>query len=234
MRADLIAEIIMESEARRATIVVTDVATGAQRLVREGEIAGDPLASQIEAHLRSGKSALIETPDGASVFLHVRVPRRRMVVLGAVRIAQALAPIAELAGFEVIVVDPRAAFATRERFPDCAVIAQSPQQVFAARPLDHYTAMVVLSHDADIDDAGIAAGLASGCYYVGALGSRKTNAKRLERLHGQNIPEAALAEIHAPIGLDIGAVSAVEIAVAILAEVIAAKRQKPPRSAGEA
>ncbi|QAY97056.1 XdhC/CoxF family protein [Methylovirgula ligni] len=230
MRADLLAELIAESEARRASILVTDVATGAQKLVREGEIAGDPLASQLEAHLRLGKSALIETPDKTSVFLHVRVPRLRMIVLGAVRIAQALVPIAELVGFEVIVIDPRPTFATRERFPDCAVIAQSPQEVFAARPLDRYTAMVVLSHDADIDDAGITAALAGGCYYVGALGSRKTSAKRLERLRAQNIPEAALASIHAPIGLDIGAVSAVEIAVAIIAEVIAARRQKPPRA----
>ena len=229
MRADLLAELIAESRARRASILVTDVATGAQRLVREGEIAGDPLASQLEAHLRLGKSALLETPGNATVFLHVRVPRLRMIVLGAVKIAQALVPIAELAGFEVIVVDPRAAFATHERFPDCAVIAQSPQEVFAARPLDRYTAMVVLSHDADIDDAGITAALASDCYCVGALGSRKTNAKRLDRLRAQNIPEAALASIRAPIGLDIGAVSAVEIAVAIIAEVIAARRQKPPR-----
>ena len=230
MRADLLAELIAESGARHASVFVTDVATGAQRLVCESEIADDPLAPQLEAQLRLGKSALIETPDKAVVFLRVRVPKLRMMVLGAVRIAQALVPIAQLAGFEVIVADPRADFATRERFPDCTVIAQSPLQVFAARPLDHYTAMVALSHIPDVDDAGITAALASGCYYVGVLGSRKTHVKRLERLRAQNIPEAALASIHAPIGLDIGAVSAVEIAIAILAEVIAARRQKPPRT----
>lgn len=234
MRADLLAELIAESSSRHASVLITDVATGAQRLVREAQIANDPLAPQLEAQLRLGQSALFETPAKTTIFLRVRVPKLRMMVLGAVKIAQALVPIAQLAGFEVTVIDPRAAFATRERFPDCAVIGQSPQQVFAARPLDCYTAMVVLSHIPDVDDAGIAAALASGCYYVGALGSRKTQAKRLERLRAQNIPEAALAGIHAPIGLDIGAVGAVEIAIAILAEVIAARRQKPRRTEGMA
>lgn len=230
MRAGLLAELNAESRSRHASVLITDVRSGAQRLVRDSEIANDPLEPQLAAQLRLGKSALIETADGAEVFLRVRMPKTRLVILGAVHLAQALVPIAQLAGYEVIVVDPRTAFATPERFPGCEVIAEWPQRVFAARPLDGYTAMAVLSHIPNIDDEGIKAALASRCFYIGALGSRKTHAKRLERLRGTGIPEAELARIHAPIGLDIGALSVAEIAVSILAEVIAGRRQKPLRS----
>ncbi len=229
MRASLLAELNVERESRHASILVTDIATGAQRLVHDTEVDRDPLAPQLREQIRLGKSALVESGE-ATFFLRVRVPTLRMVVVGAVHIAQGLTPIARLAGYEVIVIDPRSAFATPERFEDCEVIAQWPQDVFATRAVDRYTAMVVLSHVPDIDDEGIKAALAGECFYIGALGSRKTNAARLERLRVQNISEAALARIHAPIGLDIGAVSATEIAIAIVAEVIAARRQKPLRS----
>jgi xanthine dehydrogenase accessory factor len=229
MRADILVALEAESRSRHGSVLVTDLESGAQRLVRDDAIGDDPLAPQLAAQLRLGKSALIEAPDG-NIFLRVRVPKLRLMVLGAVHIAQALVPMARLANYEVTVIDPRSAFATPERFPDCEVIAEWPQAVFAARPLDRYTAMIVLSHIPDIDDEGIKAALAGECFYIGALGSRKTHAKRLERLRGENIPEAALARVHAPIGLDIGAVGAAEIAIAILAEVIAARRQKPLRS----
>jgi xanthine dehydrogenase accessory factor len=229
MRAALLAELNAERESRRASVLVTDMATGSQRLIRDTEVDRDSLAPQLREQLRLGKSALVESGD-STYFLRVRVPMLRMVVIGAVHIAQGLTPIARLAGYEVIVIDPRSAFATLERFADCEVIAQWPQDVFATRPVDRYTAMVVLSHVPDIDDEGIKAALAGECFYIGALGSRKTNAARLERLRAQNVPEAALARIHAPVGLDIGAVGATEIAIAIVAEVIAARRQKPLRS----
>lgn len=229
MRASLLAELNAERNSRHASILITDIATGAQRLVRDTEVDRDPLAPQLREQLRLGKSALVETGE-TSYFLRVRVPRLRMVIVGAVHIAQGLTPIARLAGYDVTVIDPRSAFATPERFADCEVIAQWPQDVFATRPVDRYTAMVVLSHVPDIDDEGIKAAFAGECFYIGALGSRKTNAARLERLRAQNIPEPVLARIHAPIGLDIGAVGATEIAIAIVAEVIAARRQKPLRS----
>jgi xanthine dehydrogenase accessory factor len=230
MRPALLAELIAGSRARRAAILVTDVASGAQRLVWEAEIAGDPLAPQLEAHLRLGTSALIATPEGARLFLRVQRPQLRLMVLGAVRIAQVLVPIARRAGFDVIVADPRPAFATPARFPEGTLIAQAPLEVFAAYPLDRYTAMVALSHNPEIDDAGLKAALVADCYYVGVLGSRKTHAARCARLRAQHISETALAGIRAPIGLDIGAVSAAEIAIAIVAEIIAARRQKPPRT----
>jgi xanthine dehydrogenase accessory factor len=229
MRVSLLAELNAERESRHASVLVTDITTGAQRIIRDTEVDEDPLALQLREQLRLGKSTLIEIGE-TTYFLRVRVPRLRMVIVGAVHIAQGLTPIACLAGYDVTVIDPRSAFATPERFADCKVIAQWPQDVFVTRPVDRYTAMVVLSHVPDIDDEGIKAALAGECFYIGALGSRKTNAARLERLRAQNIPETALARIHAPIGLDIGAVGATEIAIAIIAEVIAARRQKPLRS----
>lgn len=229
MRADILVALDAESRSRHGSVLVTDLETGVQRLVRDDAVGDDPLAPQLAAQLRLGKSALIEAPGG-NIFLRVRVPKLRLMVLGAVHIAQALVPMARLANYDVTVIDPRSAFATPERFPDCEIIAEWPQAVFAAEPLDRYTAMIVLSHIPDIDDEGIKAALAGECFYIGALGSRKTQAKRLERLRAENIPDAALARIHAPIGLDIGAVSAAEIAIAILAEVIVARRQKPLRS----
>jgi xanthine dehydrogenase accessory factor len=230
MRSSLLAELDAESGARHASILVTDIESGAQRLVRDSKIDNDPLAPLLAAQLRLGKSGLVEAEGMAPIFLHVRVPPLRMFVVGAVHIAQALVPIAVLADYDLIVVDPRTAFATPERFPDCELIAEWPQQVFSTRSLDRYTALVALSHIPEIDDEALKAALAADCFYIGALGSRRTHAKRLERLRAQRVPDAALARIHAPIGLDIGAVGASEIAISILAEVIAERRQKPPRS----
>jgi xanthine dehydrogenase accessory factor len=229
MRGDLLARLNAERAARRAAVLLTDLATGAQRLVRAADIANDPLGKELGARLRLGKSDLLEGSGGA-IFALVEVPPVHLIVIGAGHIAQALAPMAKLAEFDLIVVDPRTAFATPERFPDCEVIAEWPQDVLPRLGLDFYTAMVLLTHEPRIDDPGISAALAAQCFYVGALGSRKTHAKRLERLRALAIPEPALATIHAPIGLDIGAVSPAEIAISILAEIIAARRQKPLRS----
>jgi xanthine dehydrogenase accessory factor len=230
MRSSLLTELEAESGARHASILVTDIESGAQRLVRDSEIGDDPLAVLLAAQLRLGKSGLVEAQGAARIFLHVRMPPLRMFVVGAVHIAQALVPMARLADYNVIVVDPRTAFATPERFPDCELVAEWPQQVFSAQLLDRYTALVALSHIPGIDDEALKAALAADCFYIGALGSRRTHAKRLERLRAQNISDAALARIRAPVGLDIGAVGASEIAISILAEVIAERRQKPLRS----
>jgi len=227
MRSDLLATLNAERAGRRAVILLTDLATGVQRLVRAADIANDPLGEELEERLRSGKSGLLQA---GATFALVKVPPVRLVVFGAAHIAQALAPMAKLAGFDLVIVDPRTAFATLERFPDCEVIAEWPQEVLPRLGLDLYTAMVLLTHEPRIDDPGITAALAAQCFYVGALGSRKTHANRLERLRAAGIAEPTLARIHAPIGLDIGAVSPAEIAISILAEIIAARRQKPLRS----
>jgi len=215
-----------ERAARRAALLVTDVASGRQRLVREAEIAGDPLAGLLGQRLRSGKSGMAETPDG-EVFVTVQVPPVRILVIGAVHISQALAPMARLLGHDVIIVDPRTAFATPERFPGVDLRAEWPQEVLPQLGVDRYTAFVALTHDPKIDDPGLHAALSAACFYVGALGSRKTHARRVERLTAAGFDAAAIGRIRAPIGLPIGAVSPAEIALAILGEITAALRQGP-------
>jgi xanthine dehydrogenase accessory factor len=165
-----------------------------------------------------------ETPRG-KVFLTVHVPPPRLVITGAVHISQALAPVAKLLGYDVTIVDPRTAFASPERFPDVKVIAEWPDTALPPLGIDRYTAFVALTHDPKIDDPALLHALARDCFYIGALGSKKTHGRRLERLKGQGVTEAALARIHAPIGLDIGAVSPSEIAVAIMGEITARLRQ---------
>lgn len=229
MRRELLAALNEERALRRAYVVVTDTTSGAQRLVRAAEIAGDPLADILAEHLRLGKSALIEK-DGAAVFLSVQVPPVRLIAIGAVHISQALAPMAKIAGFDMTIIDPRTAFASPERFPEVELIAEWPQDALVRLIPDAYTAMALLTHDPRIDDPGLHAALAADCFYIGALGSRKTHGKRLERLRNAGFTEVQLNRIHAPIGLDIGAVSPAEIAVSILGEIIAALRKKPLRS----
>src|SRR5258705_13842748 len=231
MNPDLLKTPNAERAARRAVIVITDVASGAQRLVKGADVATDPLKDLLEKHVRSGKSGVEETPQGR-VFLTVHVPPPRLVITGAVHISQALAPIAKLLGYDVIIVDPRTAFATDERFPDVKVIAQWPDEALPPLGVDHYTAFVALTHDPKIDDPALQHALARDCFYIGALGSKKTHARRVDRLKGQGVSEDALARIHAPIGLDISAVSPPEIAVAIMCEITARLRAgvRPPRA----
>lgn len=230
MRANILAQLVDDQQGRRASILVTDIKTGVQDLFHEGEFHPDDPAHQLyREHMRRGRSVLVEH-DGASLFLQVRTPALRLIVVGAVHIAQALVPIAQAAAYDVIVIDPRTAFATKKRFPRCPILTGWPRSALGACAPDRYTAIVVLSHVPNIDDEALKVALASDCFYIGALGSRKTHAARLQRLREQNIPEAALGRIHAPIGVDIGAVSPAEIAIAVIAEVIGARRQKPPRA----
>jgi xanthine dehydrogenase accessory factor len=233
MRLDLLKGLNEERANRRPAILVTAIASGAQRLVKGDALAADPLAESLEAALRSGKSGMIEQ-DGASYFLTVQAPSVRLVMIGAVHISQALAPIAKIAGLDGVIIDPRTAFATPERFPDTRVIAEWPDAALDAAPLDRYTAIALLTHDPKIDDLALERALKADCFYIGALGSRKTHAKRLERMRAAGFGEAALERIHAPIGLDIGAVSPAEIAVSVMGEIIGALRKKPLRAEGRA
>ena len=223
MKLDLLSALNGERTARRAVILVTDVETGAQQLVKGAEIAGDPLREVLEKHLRTGKSGMAESPQGR-VFLTVYVPPPRLVITGAVHISQALAPIAKLTGYDVTIVDPRTAFASHERFPDVKLIADWPDAALPPLAIDHYTAFVALTHDPKIDDPALTHALERDCFYIGALGSKKTHARRVERLKAQGIGDAKIARIHSPIGLAIGAVSPAEIAVAIIGEITARLR----------
>ena len=232
MRLSLLTALNAERAARRAAVLVTDLASGAQRLVRAEGVAADPLAEPIETALRMGKSGVVSIA-GASLFLAVQAPPVRLLVIGAVHVSQALAPMAKLAGFDVAIVDPRTAFATAERFPDVTLLAEWPDQAMARLGLDRFTAVAALTHDPKIDDPALDAALRAECFYIGALGSRKTHAARVARLVAAGFDDAAIARIHAPIGLDIGAVSPAEIAVSVLGQVIGALRKKPLRSDGD-
>jgi xanthine dehydrogenase accessory factor len=226
MQLDLLATLNAERAARRAAIVVTEIATGKQRLVKAADITKDPLSGVLAEHLRTGKSGMEETAEGR-VFLTVHVPAAQLVIIGAVHISQALAPIARLLDYDVTIVDPRTAFATPERFPDVKVIAEWPDVALPPLGVDHYTAFVALTHDPKIDDPALLHALSRDCFYIGALGSRKTHARRIERLKQAGLSDADTARIHAPIGLDIGAVSPAEIAVAIIGQITERLREEP-------
>lgn len=230
MRVSLLSDLNAERAARRAAVLVTDVASGEQRLVREAEVEGDPLAQELQDSLRRAKSGLIER-DGRQSFLTVQTPPVRVFVIGAVHISQALAPMARGLDLDITIIDPRTAFATPERFPAVPVLAEWPDAVLPEIGIDPYTAVVALTHDPKIDDPALTAALRSESFYIGALGSRKTHERRVQRLTTSGFTDADLARIHAPIGLDIGAVSPAEIAVSILAEIVASLRKERRRSA---
>jgi xanthine dehydrogenase accessory factor len=212
-----------ERAARRAAILVTDVESGTQRLIKGTEVAADPLRELLEKHLRMGKSGMAESPQGR-VFLTVHVPPPRLVITGAVHISQALAPMAKLAGYDVTIVDPRTAFASAERFPDVKLIADWPDAALPPLEIDRYTAFAALTHDPKIDDPALSHALKRDCFYIGALGSKKTHARRVERLKALGVTDQEISRIHSPIGLAIGAVSPAEIAVAIIGEITARLR----------
>ena len=210
---ELLAGIVEARAARRPVAYVVDTVTGARRL--------DPA----EAHpdrFRTDRSGM--EPDGAT-FVHVHNPPLRMVVVGAVHIAQALLPMARMAGYDVTLVDPRPAFAQGARFPGETVRDDWPDEALDALGLDARTAVVTLTHDPKLDDPAILRALASDVFYLGCLGSTRTHAKRVARLEAEGMTPAQIARIHAPVGLDIGARSPAEIAVSVLAQVTARLRQ---------
>jgi len=225
MKIDILAALNTERQARGAAIVITDTASGTQRLVKAADVAKDPLRAELAERLRTGKSGMAETAEGR-VFFTVYVPAPQLVITGAVHISQALAPIGQMLGYDVTIVDPRTAFASIERFPDIKVIAEWPDTALPPLNVDRYTAFVALTHDPKIDDPALLHALARDCFYIGALGSRKTHARRLDRLKQAGVSDADLTRIHAPIGLDIGAVSPAEIAVAIMAQITERLRQE--------
>ena len=227
MRLDILNALNEERAARRSVIVVTNQDSGVQRLVKAADLGADPLKAVLEKHIRSAKSGIEDTPEG-KVFLTVHVPSPKLIITGAVHISQTLAPMGQLLGYDVTIVDPRTAFASIERFPDVKVIAEWPDVALPPIGIDHYTAFVALTHDPKIDDPGLDIALKSDCFYIGALGSRKTHARRVERLKAERgFTDNDIGRIHSPIGLDIGSVSPAEIAVAIIGEITQALRQEP-------
>lgn len=231
MKRELLDRLQAARAAKRPAALVTDLRDGRQRLLLEAEGFGElPLdAAQraaVEEALAGDRSGpLADHPD---LFVHVYNPPLRLLVVGAVHISQALVPMAQLAGYEVVVVDPRKAWASEARFPSVQLVDGWPDEAMTALAPDRRSAVVVLTHDPKLDDPALVVALASPAFYIGALGSRRTHAKRLERLREAGIDEAALARIHAPIGLAIGARSPAEIALSILAEITQVLHRVPP------
>jgi len=215
----LLDQILAGRRSRRLIAVATKLATGERSLVDPASAKNPELAAQISA----GESGIATLAD-EEVFLHVLMPAVRLVLAGATHITQVLADLAARVGYDVVIVDPRPAFASAARFDGLTILEEWPELSFAESAFDRRTAVVALTHAAHLDDEALTAALRSDCFYVGALGSRKTHAKRLERLRAAGIAEDQLARIHAPVGLAIGAKGPAEIAVSILAEVVKVAR----------
>jgi len=222
MTPETLAALRAAHAARRPALLATRLPDGAQYLLPD-PAAPPALADAAAEALALGVSRGVTLPDG-TWFLHARMPAPRLVIVGAVHIAQALAPMAAGLGFAIRVIDPRRAFATAERFPGVALAHAWPDEALDADPPDAATAIVTLTHDPKLDDPALDRALRSDAFYVGALGSRKTHAARLQRLAALGHGPEALARIHGPVGLAIGAVTAPEIALSILAELVAVRR----------
>ena len=225
MTPDLIAALTEARAAKRPVVLATHLPDGAQLLLPAAAAPPDLAAAAAQA-LEDDASGTVKLADG-EWFLNVYNPPLRLIVVGAVHIAQALVPLAAQLGFAVTVVDPRRAFATGERFPNVTVSTDWPDEAMDALAPDLRTAVVTLTHDPKLDDPALERALRSPAFYIGALGSRRTHASRLARLRALGHDEAALARIRGPVGLPIEAVTAPEIALSIVAELIAVRRGAP-------
>jgi xanthine dehydrogenase accessory factor len=216
MNIELLSQLIAERRARHAVAVITDLETGSQNLVTREEAQAD---AALDKAFRFDKSGV----EG-NRFIAIHNPPLRLVVTGAVLIAQSLIPMARAAGYDIWVIDPRGAFATGARFPEIALHAEWPDEIIPKIGLDGRTAFMALTHDPKIDDPALELALASDVFYIGALGSKKTQTSRIERLKARGFTDAQLARINGPIGLDIGAVGANEIAISVMAAMTKALR----------
>ncbi|MBV8188030.1 MAG: XdhC family protein [Alphaproteobacteria bacterium] len=230
MKAETIVALKEARASRRAVVLATQLSDAAEALVypdkAEGDLAAD--AAVVAAARRAMETGRSETVDigGQKIFLNVYVPPARLIIVGAVHIAQALAPMATMLDFDVTVVDPRGAWATTNRFPGVKVVKEWADEAFDEMGLDVSTAVVTLTHDPKLDDPALESALKSDAFYVGALGSRRTHARRKERLAEAGISEEQFARIHGPVGLNIGAKSPAEIAVSILGQIIEVRARR--------
>jgi xanthine dehydrogenase accessory factor len=232
VKAELLSQLVEDRRNERAVVLATNLDTGEQMLLyplEAGSEGGDGEPSDDLHHaartaLQNDRSQQVDGPDGR-LFLQVHNTPLRMVLAGAVHVAQPLARMASYAGFAVSIVDPREAFNTEARFPGMHRLLSWPDAAMESLGLDHRTAVVILTHDPKLDDPALVAALSSPVFYIGALGSRMNQAKRLERMTEAGFDDADLARIHGPVGLRIGARTPEEIAAAIMAQVIQELRQ---------
>ena len=224
MKDATLQQVLADQAAKRAVVLATDLATGDERLIYPYEPGDDPLLAAAQDAARLDKSGVVED-DGTKIFLNVYNPPLRLIIVGAVHIAQPLARMAAMTGYDVTVIDPRAAFASEERFPGVTVMTEWPDDAMATLSPDARTAIVTLTHDPKIDDPALEVALRSPVFYIGALGSKKTHNARLYRLGKAGFGDDDMARICGPVGLAIGAKSPAEIAVAVLAQITEHLRQ---------
>jgi xanthine dehydrogenase accessory factor len=222
MKGRILDAVIAAGRESRSLALATDLATGRQLLVDEGAAEGDltlnaAALAEVRRALHSDRNLTLETSEGR-IFVEVFSPPRRCFVVGAVHIAQPLVQMLKLADYAVTVIDPRGSFATEARFPGVELTQEWPDEALERLKPDHRSAVVTLTHDPKLDDPALVVGLRSDCFYIGALGSRRTHAARCSRLAELGFGESDLARIHGPIGLAIGAVSPAEVAVSIVAQ----------------
>jgi len=229
MKYAILTELLAARSAKKPVALVTMIESGNQAIVYPSEDAattavGARALSETQRALREDRTGIVETEDG-TVFVHVFVPPRRLFIIGAVHIAQALAPMAGLAGYEVTVIDPRRAFATDKRFPFINVIKEWPDRALERLVPDSRTAVVALTHDPKLDQPALSVALKSKAFYIGALGSKKTQAARVARLAKAGFTDETLSRIHGPAGLSLGAKTPGEIAISIMAQLTQVLRQ---------
>lgn len=226
-----LAEKILAARANgEGCALVLDLSSGQRAVVYPHAVTGDFTPDDdtlgiIRERIDLDRSGTVETLGGTALFVQVFAPPPRMIIVGAVHIGQALVPMAQLAGYATIVVDPRRAFASDARFPATDVRGDWPDEALAALRPDSRTAVVTLTHDPKLDDPALSEALKSPAFYIGALGSKKTHAARLARLHAAGFSETDTARIHGPVGLAIEAVTPTEIAVSILAQITQVRRR---------
>lgn len=228
--------------AKRPAALITALESGVQYLYEPNQdpptfavmkMIPETVIHQLDATLRSDRSQCIETPKGR-YFVQTFNPPLRLLIIGAVHITQYLAPMAELVGYQIVIIDPRRSFATTERFPGQTLVTDWPDEALETLVPDTRSAVVTLTHDPKLDDPALQVALASEAFYIGCLGSRRTHAARCERLQAAGFNSVDIARLNAPVGLDIGARSAAEIALATLAEVTASLRHLPAAAATSA
>ena len=222
MNVELLTRLQAARTEGRPVVLATALPGGGQLLLPDDEAPAN-LLDAATAALRADRSGTVQA-GGGTWFLHAYNPPLRLVVVGAVHIAQALVPMAAGLGYGVTVADPRRSFATDERFPGVTVSTDWPDEALDALRPDSRTAIVTLTHDPKLDDPALDRALRSQAFYIGALGSRRTHASRMDRLRALGHGDDALARIHGPVGLNIGAVTAPEIALSILAQLVAVRR----------
>ena len=225
MTPDILTALEQAKRDKRPVVLATRLPDGAQQLLPD-PAAPAALNAAAETALRADESGTLKL-DGTDWFLHAYNPPLRLIVVGAVHIAQALVPFATQCGFAITVVDPRRSFASDERFPNVTVSTAWPDEAMDELRPDSRTAVVTLTHDPKLDDPALDRALKSSAFYIGSLGSRRTHAARLGRLRELGHNDAALSRIQGPVGLNIEAVTAPEIALSIIAEIVAVRRGAP-------